>query len=82
MHDHGSDVINRLTVDWLREQLTEEEWEILTLWNLEGLTFDEIGVIIGQKYRPDDVEKLTGSGVRYHYGRILEKCRSLAGALE
>lgn len=78
---HGDATINRLTLFKLKDSLSDEEWEILTLKAVEELTFDEIGKIIGQKYRPSTVDKLTGSAIRYHYSRILNKCQVMRGLL-
>jgi thymidylate synthase len=68
--DHGAEVLNRLTIERLQKELTAEECEIWYLWAAEELTFGEIGRIIGLKYRG---KELTGSAIRYHRDRILEK---------
>ena len=68
--EYGEDVINKLTVTWLMEQLEPEEREILYLWVVEELTFAEIGKIVGIKYRG---KELTGSAMRYHKDKIREK---------
>lgn len=68
--DHSTTVLNRMTIERLRKELTDEEWEIWYLWAVEELTFSEIGKIIGLKYRG---KELTGSAIRYHRDRIQEK---------
>lgn len=72
--DFGADVLNRLTLEWVRSKLAPEEWEILHLWIIEELNFAEIGKIIGYKYRG---KELTGSAIRYHKDRILARLRTL-----
>lgn len=72
--DFGDEVLDRLTIEWLRSKLEPEEWEILHLWVIEELTFSEIGKIIGYKYRG---KELTGSAIRYHKDRIIKKLREL-----
>lgn len=77
--EFDGEVINRLTVEWLMTQLSEEEREIMHLWVVEELTFAEIGKIVGLKYRG---RELTGSAIRYHKDRIkaqLEKFRESVG---
>lgn len=68
--DFGSDVINRLTVEWIKEHLTDEEWEILYLWSVENMTFTDIGKIVGEKYWG---RELTESAMRYHRDKIKAK---------
>lgn len=75
--EFGNSVINRLTVEWLMQQLTPAEQEILHLWVIEELTFSEIGKIVGLKYRG---KELTGSGIRYHKDRILAKLQKFKEA--
>lgn len=77
-NDSGDDILNRLTVDWLMAKLDEEEREILDLWLIKELNFEEIGQIIGMKYRG---RVLTGSAIRYHKDRILDHLRQYAGAV-
>jgi DNA-directed RNA polymerase specialized sigma24 family protein len=68
--DFGGVVITRLTVEWLMTHLSEEERAILWLHEIEELTLEEIGKIIGKKYRG---KELTGSAIRYHKDKILER---------
>ena len=72
--EFGGEVINRLTVDWLMTQLGPEEREILWLHEVEELTLEEIGKLIGLKYRG---KELTGSAIRYHKDKILQRLRQL-----
>lgn len=53
-------------------QLSEEERDIIYLWVVEELSFEQMGVIIGEKYRG---RPLTGSVIRYHRDKILDKLR-------
>lgn len=76
--ENGDDVLNRLTVDWLLDKLEEEEIEILNLWLLQELTFEEIGQIVGLKYRG---RVLTGSAIRYHKDRIVARLREYREAV-
>jgi len=66
--ESGEEVIDRMTVEWLLDKLTPEQREILELRFLERLSYEEIGAVIGVKYRDGP---LTGSAVRYHQQRIL-----------
>jgi len=78
-HDPAAgDVIDRLTVAWLMEQLKPEEREILHLWVVEDLTFAEIGKIVGLKYRG---RELTGSAIKYHKDRIKAKLQEFRHAV-
>ena len=70
-------VIDRLTVQWLLEQLGPEEQEILWLHEVEELTLEEIGKVIGIKYRG---KELTGSAIRYHKDKILLRLRTFREA--
>lgn len=72
--DFGQDIVNRITVERLLQDLTEEEREILYLWIEEGWTFAEIGVDIAQRYREKD--RLSSSGIRYLRDQILRKLRN------
>lgn len=65
------EVLNRLAVEFLMSKLNDaEDREILWLWAVEDLTFDEIGAIIGMKYRTPP-RKLTGSCIRYHKEKLV-----------
>lgn len=75
---YGDDVLNRLTVERLKSELTDEEWEIWYLWAAEEMTFSEIGKVIGLKYRG---KELTGSAIRYHRDRIQEKLMAFKDAV-
>lgn len=70
VEDHGEAVLDQLTIVRLKQELSEEEWEIWYMWAVEELTFAEIGKIIGLKYRG---KELTGSAIRYHRDKIQEK---------
>lgn len=72
--EFGGGVINRLTVEWLMAQLGPEEQEILWLHEVEELTLEEIGKLIGLKYRG---KELTGSAIRYHKDKVLQRLRLL-----
>jgi hypothetical protein len=69
----GGTVDNRLTVQWLLGKLEPEEAEILVLYEVEGLTYEEIGTVITAKYRNTRKKPLTGSAIRYHMEKIIEK---------
>lgn len=76
--DFGTEVLNRMTVDYLMSKLEAEEVEIVHLWVIEELTFAEIGKIIGLKYRG---RELTGSAIRYHKDRIMVKLQGQRDAI-
>lgn len=68
--DVGSDVLDRLTVDWLLTHLTDEQRDILYLWAVEERTLADIGRIVGLKYRG---RALTGSVIAYHKKAICKR---------
>jgi DNA-directed RNA polymerase specialized sigma24 family protein len=76
--EFGGTVDNRLTVQWLLGKLDPEEAEILVLYEIEGLTYAEIGLVIGAKYRG---KELTGSAIRYHMEKIIEKLQPYRAAV-
>lgn len=71
--EHG-DVIDRLTLEWLLSHLTDEEQDLLWLHEVEEMTLEEVGRVIGLKYRG---KELTGSAIRYHKDKILQRLRHL-----
>lgn len=73
----GDEILDRLTLERLLSSLTDEEREILHLWYFEELTFQEIGKIVGLKYRG---RELADSTMGYHRDRILRKLRQEASA--
>jgi DNA-directed RNA polymerase specialized sigma24 family protein len=70
------DVLNKVAIEAVLGRLTDEEREIIELWIWHDLNFDEIGEIVGQKYRG---RPLTGSAIRYHKNRVLRHLRTLLG---
>lgn len=68
--EFGGTVDNRLAIEWLLSKLEPEEAEILWLYEVEELTYAEIGKIIGAKYRN---KELTGPAIRYHKDKIMAK---------
>lgn len=82
--DPAAPILNRLSLEWLRKNLTPQEWEILWLRCVENLTFEEIGALVGLKYRdpgPEEKATYTEATIRYHYRKILAKCREYAESL-
>lgn len=73
--DYSEDAINKLTVSWLRTQLTEEEWDILYLRKVKELNWDEIGIIVALKHRGK--ERLSGSAIRYHWKKLQKKLQKI-----
>lgn len=73
--ENGDDVVTRLSVEWLLRQVTEEERMILELWLIDELTFDEIGIIVGLKYRG---RVLAGRTMQYHKDKIRARLREFA----
>lgn len=71
---YGDDILSRVTVARLLEQLTTDEREILALW-AEGMRAREIGIVIGTRERG---RALSLSGVRHRINRILDRLRQLA----
>jgi DNA-directed RNA polymerase specialized sigma subunit len=67
-------ILNRIFWDEVLSLLTDEEREIMELRLVEEKSFDEIGVIIGMKYRN---RVLTGSNMRYHRDKIRHKLKTL-----
>jgi hypothetical protein len=76
----GDAILNREAVAYLLAHLEPEEREILLLREVEDLSYEEIGRIIGMKYRnpPHD---LKGSTMRYHNGRIIERLKAMRAEL-
>lgn len=68
------EVLDRLTVEWLLDQLSDEERDFLTLWVAEDLNFRMIGKLIGLKYRGYE---LSDSGARYLRDELKAKCQRL-----
>lgn len=61
-YDYGDDLIDKLTIQALMEELTEEDRAILRwiYWNQES--YANIGIVIGEEFR-DKI--LSGSGIRF-----------------
>jgi DNA-binding NarL/FixJ family response regulator len=70
---YGDDILTRVTIARLLEQLTPDEREILQLW-AEGMGVREIGMVIGTRERG---RALTPSGVRHRINRALGRLRQL-----
>jgi DNA-directed RNA polymerase specialized sigma24 family protein len=70
-------ILAKVTLDRLLEQLTEEEREIMYLLHQKDLSPEQVGEIIGIKYR--NGEPLREGTIRYHDKRIKAKLRALAG---
>lgn len=77
MAGHDEQVLNKLTVQWLLLQLTDEERAIIELFFSGEYNFSEIGEIVGRKYRGGRI--LSGSAIRYHKIRIIGKLRNIMG---
>lgn len=74
MHNYGDDILERLTLDkFLAELEDEQSRDILKLWLYQELTWEEIGKVIGIKYKD---RTLTGSVMRYHRNRVLAELRA------
>jgi hypothetical protein len=59
-------------MDRLLSSLTDEQRDIIVLWAIEGYTLEEVGVIVGNKYRG---RPLRGTTIQYHKDIIREKLR-------
>lgn len=71
-HEYGEDIVNRLTVQKLLADLSDEEREILKLICWDDETYATIGKVVGQKYRERD---LSGSGIRWLRDEIFDALR-------
>ncbi len=74
---HEEAILSKVTLDRLLEQLTDEEREIMFLLHQKDLSPEQVGEIIGEKYR--NGEPLREGTIRYHDKRIKSKLRALAG---
>jgi DNA-directed RNA polymerase specialized sigma24 family protein len=72
MRDAKVDILDKVALETVLARLTPEEREIIELWIWQDMNFDEIGDVIGKKYRG---RPLTGSAIRYHKNRILQRMR-------
>jgi DNA-directed RNA polymerase specialized sigma24 family protein len=70
--DTETEVLDRLSVEWLMAKLTAEERDILTLWVVEDYSFEKIGDIVGNKYYGMSMPDTT---VRYRKDKILKLLR-------
>lgn len=72
MKDAKIDVLDKVSLETVLAKLSPEERDIVELWIWQDMNFDEIGDVIGKKYRG---RPLTGSAIRYHKNRILQRMR-------
>lgn len=70
--DPEDEVLDRVSLEWLIGQLDSEERDILMLWVVEELNFDDIGTIIGNRYHN---EPMRGTTIRYRKDKIMRKLR-------
>ena len=77
--DFGRALVDKVTVEAFFKHLSAEERDILVLWLWEELPFDDIGQVIGERYRG---RALTGSVIRYHRDRILIRLREIMRDVE
>lgn len=76
MRDARVDILDKVALEAVLSRLAPEEREIIELWIWHDMNFDEIGDIIGKKYRG---RPLTGSAIRYHKNRILKRMNQMMG---
>lgn len=72
MRDASIDILDKVALESTLSRLSPEEREIIELWIWHDMNFEEIGEVIGEKYRG---RALTGSAIRYHKNRILSRMR-------
>ena len=70
--DPEDEVLDRVSTSWLLEQLTPEERDIITLWVVEDMNFDDIGEIVGERYHGAAMQ---GTTIRYRKDKIMRKLR-------
>lgn len=76
MKDARVDILDKVALESVLSRLAPEEREIIELWIWQDMNFDEIGEVIGKKYRG---RALTGSAIRYHKNRILKRMSQMMG---
>ena len=72
MSENESNIINLLTVQKILASLEPEKRDIMQLWMQDSFTLEEIGEIVGSKYRG---EPLGAENVRYHKNKIIEQLK-------
>ena len=72
MHENAIVILNKIAVEKLLALLTPEERDIIVLWIIEGYTLEEVGIIVGNKYRG---RPLRGTAIQYHKDRIFKKLK-------
>jgi DNA-directed RNA polymerase specialized sigma24 family protein len=73
--DFGTDIIDFITLEKFISKLGPQDQEILRLLHYDELTCEEIGKIVGKKYRG---RPIAGSTIRYHRDRIMDMLRRWA----
>lgn len=69
---YDNSLLNRLTVEKVLTDLSEEERDIIIMWMSGSFTLGDIGRVIGQKYHREDIKS---SVIRYHRDKILRRLR-------
>jgi hypothetical protein len=70
--DTEMEVLDRAAIEWLMGQLDAEEQDILKLWVVEEMNFEDIGIIVGTRYHDSPMK---GTTVRYRKDKIMRKLR-------
>lgn len=71
-------IADRMTVDWLLSKLSPMDREIVYLWAVEDYTLEEIGRLVGPKYRG---QVLPGSTIRYRKESIRRRLQDFQSDL-
>ena len=66
------DIIDIITLEAALARLNPMQQEIVRMYFFEDRPLEEIGKVLGPKYRG---KKLTGSAIRYYLNKILEDLR-------
>lgn len=66
------DIIDSISLEDAVRRLNPMQQEIVRMYFFEDRPLDEIGKVLGPKYRG---KRLTGSAIRYYLNKILEDLR-------
>lgn len=72
MSDQEDTVLDNITVGKILASLDEEKRDIIVLWMQDSFTLEEIGEIVGNKYRGTP---MGAENVRYHKNRIIRQLK-------
>lgn len=71
---HRIDILDKIALEAAIAQLSPLRQEIARMYWWEDVPLDEIGDVLGPKYRG---KVLTGSAIRYHLQKISERLREI-----